>query len=208
MATITDWVLRHRRLVGAFWILVALVGLASQSAATNALSQQGGLPAGYEGVDTNNAILHTYGTGGGTSALVPVIVLPHGVTVATPGIRNQLAVGFAAVQAALPRARVVSYASTGNRAFVSADGRTTFALVYAYTPAGSTAPPPVETIRHALATHPISGARVFVTGRDALASWNTSGGSGVLTETLIGGLGALFILILVFGSFLALVPLL
>ena len=55
MATITDWVLRHRRLVGAFWILIALLGLAFQGSATKALSQQGGRPAGSEGVDTNYA---------------------------------------------------------------------------------------------------------------------------------------------------------
>jgi RND superfamily putative drug exporter len=205
MATITDWVLQHRRLVGAFWILIALVGLAFQGSATNALSRQGGLPAGYEGVDTNSTILHTYGMGGGTSALIPMIVLPRGVTVATPGIRGQLAAAFAAVQAALPRSRVVSYASTGNHAFVSADGRTTFALVYAYTPAGSTAPPPLQPIPRALATHRIAGARILVTGRDALASWSNGGGAGIVTETLLGGLG---ILILVFGSFLAVMPLL
>ncbi len=35
-----------------------------------------------------------------------------------------------------------------------------------------------------------------------------AGTPGVLTETLVGGLGALLILILVFGSFLAVVPLL
>jgi len=208
METVTRWILRHRLLVGLFWIIVALAGLRSSGSAAKALSQQFAPPAGYEGVDTNTAILHTYGTGGGAAPLVPVITLPRGTTVTTPGARAQLAAAFAAAQAALPGARVVSYASTGDRAFVSAGGRTTFALVYPRALPGQ-APPPVQTIARALATHPIAGAVVRVTGRDALASWNNGGGTpGVLTETLAGGLGALLILILVFGSFLAFVPLL
>ncbi len=48
-----------------------------------------------------------------------------------------------------------------------------------------------------------------VTGLDALAAGGSSGqGPGVLAETLLGGLGALAVLAFVFGSALALVPLL
>ena len=206
MATIASWILRHRLLVAACWIIIAVVGLRSSGSATKALSQQFTPPAGYEGVDTNTTILRAYGADGGASPLIPVITLPRGATVTTPGMKSQLAVAFAAVGAALPRSRVVSYASTSNRAFVSSDGRTTFALVYPSAQPGAQAPP-VQTIERALATRPIAGARVYVTGRDLL--WSSSGGGpDVLAETLIGGLGALLILILVFGSFLAVVPLL
>jgi len=213
METVTRWILRHRLIVAAFWLIVAVAGLSSAGSATNALSQQYSAPTGYEGVATNGAILHTYGTGGGASPVVPVITLPRGATVATPGVRATLAAAFAAVQAALPGARVISYASTGDRAFVSADGRTTFALVYPVARPGAQAPPPVGTVERALAAYPIAGARVQVTGRDVLvaeAATAKSGGNspGVLAETLITGLGALLILILVFGSFLAVVPLL
>ena len=211
MVAITRWILRHRFLVAAFWIVVALVGLRSSGSATKALSQQFTPPAGYEGIDTNNAILRTYGTGGGIPPLIPVITLPRGVTVATPGMRAKLAAAFARVEAALPRARVASYASTGDRAFVSADGGATFALVYPAALPGAPQAPPVRAIARALAGRPIAGARVWVTGRDVLASWSGSGSGGapgVLAETLIGGLGALLILIFVFRSFMAVVPLL
>ncbi len=208
MASITHWILRHRIVVAACWIIIAVVGLASTGAATGALSPRFTPPAGYAGIDTNSAILHTYGTDGGASPLVPVITLPRGTTVASPGVKGQLAAAFGAVTATLPRARLTSYISTGDRAFVSSDGRTTFALVYPSAQPGAQAPP-VQTIARALATHPIAGAHTYVTGRDALAA-STGGGGGpsVLTETLIGGLGALLILIVVFGSFLAVVPLL
>ncbi len=194
MATITRWILRHRLLVAAFWIVVAIASLASSGSAAKALSPGGSIPPGYEGVDTNNAILHTYGADGGASPLVPVIILPQGTTVATPGVKARLTAALGAVQAAAPGARVASYASTGDRAFVSSDGRTTFALVYPAVHPGQA--PPVAAVQRALAAHPIAGARVYVTGRDALASAPSpsSGTSGVLAETLIGGLGALVIL--------------
>ncbi len=208
MESIARWILRHRLLVAAFWIIVAGFGLASSARATKALSLQFAPPAGYEGIDTNNAILRTYGTGGGAAPLVPVITLPRGTTVASPGVRAQLADAFAAVQAALPGARIVSYVSSVNRAFVSADGRTTFGLVFPRSLPGAQAPP-VQTVERALAAHAIAGAHLYVTGRDALASWsNTGSNMGVLSETLLGGFGALLILIVVFGSFLAVVPLL
>jgi len=230
MDTVTRWILRHRLLVAAFWLIVATAGLASAGSATNALSQQYSAPAGLEGVATNSAILRAYGTGGGIAPLISVITLPRGSTVTSPGVRAQLAAIFGAVQAALPGARVASYVtpssfvgtahgagrggtSTGDRAFVSADGRTTFAVIYPVTRPDAQAAPPVAAVQRALATHPIAGARVWLTGRDVLvaeASTAKSSGSspGVLAETLLSGVGALLILILVFGSFLAIVPLL
>jgi len=211
METVTRWILRHRLIVAAFWIIVAVAGLASSGSATGALKQQYSAPSGYEGLATNGAIDHLYGTGGNASPLVPVVTLPHGVTVSSPGIRAQLSAAFGAVHAALPGSRVASYASTGSRAFVSADGRTTFALVYPRTLPGAQAPP-VGVVQRTLAAHPIAGAPVRVTGRDVLtlapSSSKSDSSPGVLVETLIGGVGALIILILVFGSFLAFVPLL
>jgi RND superfamily putative drug exporter len=48
-----------------------------------------------------------------------------------------------------------------------------------------------------------------VTGYDALSVQSGGGGGpGVLVEALFGGLGALVVLAFVFGSFLAIVPIL
>src|SRR4029450_8528438 len=56
----------------------------------------------------------------------------------------------------------------------------------------------------------VAGAPVRLTGIDALMedSGADNGGTSVLVETLIGAFGALLVLIFVFASFLALVPLL
>ena len=116
------------------------------------------------------------------------------------------------MQAALPDARTASYASTHDRAFVSDDGRTTFALVYI--PAkGGVAPGQAEAreAQAALAGVTVGGSSVQVTGLDALraaAGENDGDGAGVLIGTLLAALGALFVLAFVFRSFMAIVPLL
>ena len=86
---------------------------------------------GREGFETNEDLAAIYGNGGDVAPIVPVVTLAAG---ARPSTRRasatQLDAALAKVEAALPEARTASYASTGDRAFVSDDGRTTFALVY------------------------------------------------------------------------------
>jgi RND superfamily putative drug exporter len=59
----------------------------------------------------------------------------------------------------------------------------------------------LSSLQHAAALE-----HVGVTGEQALTSGGSSGGAGLLVETLLGGLGALVVLALVFGSLLAFVP--
>ena len=153
-----------------------------------------------------------YGNGGDVAPIVPVVTLPKGKTVDSPGVTRQLDAALAKVEAALPEARTASYASTGDRAFVSDDGRTTFALVYI--PAkGGVDPGQAEARRAqaALAGVTVGGSAVEVTGLDALrasAGESEGDGTGVLLGTLLAALGALLVLVFVFRSFMAFVPLL
>src|SRR5882757_9573402 len=104
--------------------------MASAGSATKALKQKFSVP-GKEGWITNQRIQDTFhGTGGNQSPLLPVVTLPAGKTVSSPGVSDELRSIEAHVARALPDARVAGYASTHNAAFVSADGRTTFVLAY------------------------------------------------------------------------------
>ena len=117
MSTLSRWILSHKLIVVLFWLATAIAGVASSSQAVNALSQQFTLP-GREAYETNHTIVKIYGNGGGdTNPLVPVITLPAGTTVDTPGVRAQLRAAFARADGALPHARIVSYATTGNPVF-------------------------------------------------------------------------------------------
>ena len=212
MRDIARAVLRHRRLVLVAWVVVLVAGLPNLSRATGAFSQQFSVP-GREGFETNARILKLYGLDQTTEVIVPVVTLPEGTTVDSPGVKAQLAVADARIAAAAPGALVASYASTGDRAFVSADGRTTYALVYPHFKAGqgfNAGALDTTAIRAALAAAPVAGAGFHVTGIGALSDSGGSGGgtAGVLAEALVGGLGALLVLAFVFASFVALVPIL
>ncbi|HUA74028.1 MAG TPA: MMPL family transporter [Solirubrobacteraceae bacterium] len=213
MASLTRWVLAHKRIVVVFWVLITLVGMASAGSATKALKQKFSVP-GKEGWVTNQAIEHKFrGTGGNTAPLLPVVTLPAGKTVGSPGVADELSKLEARVQQTLAGARVAGYAGTHNRAFVSGDGRTTFMLAYPLPDpkeAFGNNPKAAEHLTAALKGATVAGAPVHVTGYDALTVQSGGGGEGpgVLVEALLGGLGALLVLAFVFGSFLAIVPIL
>lgn len=141
--------------------------------------------------------------------LVPVVTLPAGTTVDSLGVKQALARSFATV-ARTARARAVSYGDTADRRFVSSDGRATFGLVFLPGSFAPNAPDLGPTVAQALQRSLPAGATVHVTGLDELASSGSSGNQdkSVLAETLLGGVGALAVLAFVFGSLLALMPLL
>jgi RND superfamily putative drug exporter len=211
MATLTRWVLAHKRLVLGLWLVLAIGGLAAMRPAGDALSGQFNLP-GTEAFVANSRVAAVYGNGGDVAPLVPVVTLPKGKTVDSPGVARQLEAALAKVQAALPDARVASYASTHDRDFVSGDGRTTFALV-SIPAKGGVDPGQAEAraAQAALAHVTVGGASVEVTGLDALradaADGPQGGGASVLVEALVAGVGALLVLAFVFASFMAIVPL-
>ena len=211
MNTLTRFVLDHKRLVLGFWLAVTIASFAAIGPAGSALSQQFNVP-GREGFETNKELAAIYGNGGDVAPIVPVVQLPEGKTVDSPGVAEQFDAALAKVEAALPDARTASYSSTGDRAFVSDDGRTTFALVYIPAKGGvDQGQPEARLAQAALAGVSVGGAQIQVTGLDALraaAGENESDGTGVLLGTLLAGLGALLVLIFVFRSFMAIVPLL
>jgi len=209
--TLTRFVLDHKRLVLGFWLAVTIASFAAIGPSGSALSQQFNVP-GREGFETNKELAAIYGNGGDVAPIVPVVQLPQGTTVDSPGVSAQLDAALAKVEAALPLARTASFASTGDRAFVSDDGRTTFALVYIPAKGGvDQGQPEARLAQAALAGVSVGGAPIQVTGLDALraaAGESEGNGTGILLGTLLAALGALFVLIFVFRSFMAIVPLL
>jgi RND superfamily putative drug exporter len=210
VSSITRWVLAHKRTVVIGWVLLTVAGIAAAGPASEALDQKFSVP-GKEGWETNVAIARHYGgTGGDSTPLLPVVTLPKGQTVSSQGVMPELRQIDDRLARALPGSRIASYASTGNRAFVSADGRTTFALVYPRPDPSSTFgenPKAEKAARAALSEVTIAGQPVHLTGFDALQQQSGSdNGPGVLLEAVIGGAGALAVLAFVFASFLAIVP--
>ncbi|MGZ8633934.1 MAG: MMPL family transporter [Solirubrobacteraceae bacterium] len=213
MSSLTRWVLAHKRFVVVGWIALTIAGVAASGPASDRLTNASSVPD-KEGWETTSAIAARYDGDPDSSsrALLPVVTLPAGTTVDSPGVKAQLAAVDARLRKALPQARIASFGSTGNRAFVSKDGRTFFALAYPRPPARSDwgeNPEAAQAAARALRGVTVAGQPVPVTGFDALAEDSgESDGPGVLVEALIGGFGALLVLIFVFASALAVVPLL
>ena len=118
-----------------------------------------------------------------------VVRLPRGVTVQSPGARGQLEKVSGKASAALPGARTASWVSTGDRTFVSADGRTTFGLIYPVASFTSSNPyaSALPRLERTLAGQHVQKAPVVVTGATILSSGGQGGGNSVLAETLLAG---------------------
>jgi putative drug exporter of the RND superfamily len=214
LTKLTRWVLAHKRFVAGTWLVIALAAFAAVQPASDALSQEFTVP-GREGFETNRDIASLYGNGGDVAPIVPVVTLPQGTTVDSPGVTEELDGALAKVQAALPDARIASFASTGDDAFVSADRRTTFALVYIpQRPGLEPGQAESRAAQEAVDGVTVGGAPVAVTGLEALRAAGAAGSGAsdtsvsVLLEVLVAGAGALLILAFVFGSLTALVPML
>ncbi|HJW62485.1 MAG TPA: MMPL family transporter, partial [Actinomycetes bacterium] len=210
MPRLTQFLLRHKLAVVAAWLVVLVAGVAAAGVVPGRLSQEFSFP-GEEGYEANVAILEAYGNGGPGNPLVPVVTLPEGATVDSPGIREALDRAFDGI-ASDPRLRVLAWpATTGDRRLVVEDGRTVYGLVWGpYQGPDGGDPALAETLADGLRRALPAGTTVQVTGLDALrtAAAEEPAGTGVLVETVAGAFGALVVLAFVFGSFLALVPLL
>jgi RND superfamily putative drug exporter len=201
---LAEFVLNHRRLVLAFWGIVLVAGIALSGKTTNRLTVDFSLP-GQPGTETAHQIKDLLGNGGDTNPYLVTVTLPAGDAVTG----NEAAVSkvFSAVETDVPNVRVLDEANTQDKAFRTKDDQTAYAIVFYRFNPSPTAKLQTDAIRAAAASAAPSGATVGVTGEDALAVGNSSGGPGVLGETLLGALGALIVLAFVFASFLALLPL-
>jgi putative drug exporter of the RND superfamily len=205
---ITRFVLRHKALVALFWVVVAAAGVMTISGTTHRMTNNFAMPGQAFKVD--NQIASEYGNGGSEAPYLPVITLPAGQKVTDPGTATATGRAFAALARAIPDVRIADYATTHNPAFVTSDGRSTFALVYTAPVAGFGGRNLGPQIGHMVTAAAPADWHVGVTGSQLLANGqpSSSKGTGIMAEAMIGSVGALVILALVFASFLALLPLL
>ena len=197
-----EFVLAHRKWVVLFWLLVAVGGTIASGQVSKRLTVEYSLP-GEPGTQTAKQITQTFGNGGYSAPYLVSVTLPGGVA----GHEPEVASAFDAIQARVPAVRVLDEANTGDAAFRTKDGRTSYAMVFYHFDSSPTAKIPTEKIRAALESAKPAGAAIGVTGEDALATGSHSNGPGVLAETFVGAVGALAVLAFVFASMLALMPL-
>ncbi|MDH6114366.1 RND superfamily putative drug exporter [Kitasatospora sp. MAP12-15] len=204
MELLSRWVIRHRLLVLALWLVVTVAGVAVAPTVSSRL-----LP----GTHTNGSayaadaqIAAQYG-GATSDPGVLVLGLPAGESVTAAAAADQLRAVDAAIAEAAPRLRLVSYASTGAKALVGNGGSSTVVLAYPPHDGDDMATDQVDALTTA-AKAAAPSLTVNGTSVRALEAGSTgSGGNSTVTSELIfGAVGALIVLAWVFGSLLAALP--
>ena len=188
---------RHRWKVIGAWVLLTIVGAVAAGQLDSRWYQRSPVP-GAPAYEAGQRSLEAFGVGDRS----PNVVVFRGAGDVTKQPEVRRAVERAV--ATEPGARSSSFFSTGDRQYVSADRHTTFAVVYPPGPAGFDVLSGAERMRAAAQAGLPAGISVDVTGRDALgeASKQHSGGgnASLAAEALIGGVGALIVLLFVFGT--------
>ncbi len=207
MYRLTRFVLGHKALVALSWLAIAIAGVLTISGTVHRMTNSFAMPGQAYQVD--NRIARSYGNGGSQAPMLPVLTVPAGQRVTDPAVAAATGRVFAAVAKAVPHVRIADYATTHNRAFVTKNGRSTFALVFTVPSTSFNGSSLGPTIGQAVARAAPPGWHTGVTGSDLLANGKPGAkGTSIMVEAMIGGSGALLVLALVFASFLAVLPLL
>ena len=206
MTNLTRFILRHKALIALGWLAVVFAGVLTVSGTVHRMTNNFSMPGQAYRVD--NQIAAQYGNGGSQAPYVAVLTVPPGMRVSQPATAAQAGRAFAAISHGVPDVRIADYASTGNPAFITRDGRTTFALVYTAEVTGFGGPDVTPALQRSLDSALPPGWQAGLTGEQLLQNGSKPAkGTGIVVEAAIGSIGSLLILALLFASFLAFVPL-
>jgi putative drug exporter of the RND superfamily len=204
MSRITRFALGHRALIVLFWLATAVTGAVTAGLTTSRMTNSFSMPG--QAITTDARIVSAYGSSA-QAPLVIAVTAAAGERITTPGVTAATARIFNAARIT-PAVHVVDYASTHDAAFITRDGRSTYSLTFlppsSYDGSGSIEPAIAAAVASATPTGWHAGFTSITLLQAAAAP--KSGGTSVLVEGMVGGLGALIILAFVFASFLAFLP--
>jgi putative drug exporter of the RND superfamily len=178
MRRLAELVLRHRLVIVIAWAVILVAGGAVSGTVSNRMTVNFSLP-GQPGDTAANKIIAEFHNGGNTSPLLATVTLPQGQTIT--GHEAEVTKAFASLGSAKVPLRVVDEANTGDKAFRTSDDRTAYAMVFYPFPQSFADEVPTKLVRSTVGAAAPAGATVGVTGMDALAVGDDSGGNGVLT---------------------------
>ena len=196
MSALARLILRHRWPVVFAWLVLTAFGAFSAGQVSKRWFESFSIP-GYSAYEANQRTVKALGTGE-NAPLVAVLTGKDDI-VNVPGVRRAVD----AATAANPGARSSSAFTTRSGLYVSKDGRTTYAEIFRPGLPGFSTDPGIDKTQKALTAAAPPGVQAYVTGRDAIYAAADKGGTNgpsVLGETLLGGFGALIILLFVFGT--------
>jgi RND superfamily putative drug exporter len=151
---------------------------------------------GYSAYEANQRTLQAFGSGEQVPLVVVLTDKNRDITT-VPGVEDAIGAAAGVVRGG----RVGSWFETKSDMYLSPDRHTMVATIYPPGDATFSSFPPIAEARAALQQATPNGVTSHLTGRDAIfESQGGESGPGVLTETLLGAVGALIILLFVFGT--------
>ncbi len=207
MRRVAEFSIRHRWAVVIAWLFLTVVGALTAGPAVGRLDYTYTTP-GQPGYEANLHITQRFGIDPTFEPTLALLHLPHGLAMDSAAGRAAAARTFAA--AARPGVvTVTDYADTGNPKLVTDGGHATWAVLSLANPDKGPGVGAGDNLGSILRAAAPPGATVTVTGfAQLLAAGAGPGGISVLAATVIGGALALLLLLLVYGSAIAIVPLL
>lgn len=195
MERLAKLVVRRKLTVIGVWLLLVVAGVAAVANLSDRWFQSFSIP-GFAAYEANQRVLKTFGSGE-QAPLVAVLTSPDRDITQVAGVEDAIS----AAAAPVPRTRVGSWFATKDDMYVSKDRHTMVATLYPPGQIAFTIEAPIGEMRAALKQAAPAGVTAHLTGQDAIfQSQSGDAGPSVLAETLIGGLGALIILLFVFGT--------
>ena len=202
-------VTRRRWIVIGAWIALTFAGAVAAGKLSDRWFESFSIP-GFSAYEANQRTLERFGSGEQVP-LIAVLSAPGRDITKVPGLDRAIEAANAVVRKEMRgRSRVGSWFETHDEMYLSRDRSTMVATIYPPGNATFSTFPPIAEARAALEQATPPGVESHLTGRDAIfESQGGETGPGVLTETLLGAVGALVILLFVFGTAPAvLIPLL
>src|SRR5262245_7278564 len=195
LAGLARFTYRHKLAVAGMWLVLTIFGMFAASKLSDRWFESFSIP-GFSAYEANQRTLKTFGSGE-QPPLVAVFSTPGRDVTTVPGIQKAIEAGAAE----MPGGRTGSWFETHSAGYVSKDRHTMIATLYPPGNATFSTAPPIDEVRSALRENAPEGVTVNLTGRDPIIqSQGEAQGPSVLIETLIGAVGAIIILLFVFGT--------
>ncbi len=200
----TRFLLRNKAAVVLVWIGLAVLGVLAAPGLGPHLDYSYTTP-GEPGFKANAKIANRFGIDAAFEAHLPVLRLPLGHGMETPAGRDAAARAFAAAHKAGP-VTIVDYASTHDPVFLLNRGAATWAIIDQPNPDKGPGTGEEERMGPALQSAVPAGGQLTLTGFAQMLSNAGPNGSNLLRALALAAGLAFLVLLLVYGSVIAILP--
>ncbi|MGH6958680.1 MAG: MMPL family transporter [Caulobacteraceae bacterium] len=200
----TRWILKHKALTLLAWAILSLLAVLCLRVLGPRLDYTYSTP-GQVGYDSDVRITHRFGIDPAFESEMPVLQLPHGITMASVEGQALAAKTFEAARATGPII-LQDFATTHDPRFLLDGGRATWALISTPNPDYGPGAGIEDRLPKALDAAAPHGAKLTLTGYAQMLSNQGPNQVTMLHSIAIGLALALVVLVLVYGSPIAILP--